>query len=206
MQLHFLFTYLLFSCFQTSAPHHVIFEEIGAMARAISYIHVVVPVNITGLLKTVYRVQWDMDIIAAGFQKLNKIKQNEHLKMDMDAWLDIMKLDFHGLFSTIQDLRATLPQVNNTDTPSKEFRIKCNLPSTILQGVFGTLMGWFNHRHLTNLCHQLKEVQGQRNQFLQMQAVTLYQVDELQKLMSDFVYELHHHQHIVARYWSLDQV
>jgi len=50
-----------------------------------------------------------MDTIATGFKKLNKIKQNEHLKMDMNAWLDIMKLDFHGLIDTIQDLRATLP-------------------------------------------------------------------------------------------------
>jgi hypothetical protein len=104
MQLHFLLSYTLFSCFQASAPHHIVFEEIVEMARAISYIHTVVPFNITGLLKTVYRVQWDMDIIAVGFQKLNKIKQNEHLRMDSNAWLDVMKLDFQGLIATIQDL------------------------------------------------------------------------------------------------------
>jgi hypothetical protein len=33
--------------------HHVVFEEIGQMAGALSYIHVVVPVNISGLLNSV---------------------------------------------------------------------------------------------------------------------------------------------------------
>jgi len=59
MQLHFLLSYTLFSCFQASAPHHIVFEEIGEMAGAISYIHAIVPVNITGLLQTVYWVQQD---------------------------------------------------------------------------------------------------------------------------------------------------
>jgi hypothetical protein len=67
-------------------------------------------------------------------------------------------------------------------------------------------MGWFNHRCLTNLRDQLKEVQGQQNRLLQVQAVTLHRVDELQKLMSNFIYEPHHQQHIVARYWTRDQV
>ncbi len=33
---------------QTSA-HHIVFEEIGEMAGALSYIHAVIPVNISGL-------------------------------------------------------------------------------------------------------------------------------------------------------------
>jgi hypothetical protein len=163
MQLHFLLPCILLACFQAFTPHHVVFEEIGEMVSAISYIHAVVPVNNTWLLQTVYRVQQDMDIIAARIHKLNKIKQNEHLRMDTNAWLDIMKLDFQGLIATIQDLRATLLQVSNAPVPSKEFQIKRNLPLAILQGVFGTLMGWLNHHQLTNLHDQLKEVQGQQN-------------------------------------------
>jgi hypothetical protein len=49
-----LHTIFLFSLtFPTACTHHVIFEEIGEMAGALSYIHVVVPVNISGLLKSV---------------------------------------------------------------------------------------------------------------------------------------------------------
>jgi hypothetical protein len=49
-----LHTIFLFSLtFPTARTHHVVFEEIGEMAGALSYIHVVVPVNISGLLKSV---------------------------------------------------------------------------------------------------------------------------------------------------------
>ena len=36
-----------------ATPHHVVFEEIGEMAGALSYIHAVVPVNISGLTRAV---------------------------------------------------------------------------------------------------------------------------------------------------------
>ncbi len=49
-----LHTIFLFSLtFPTVCTHHVVFKEIGEMARALSYIHPVVPVNISGLLKSV---------------------------------------------------------------------------------------------------------------------------------------------------------
>ncbi len=35
--------------------------------------------------------------------------------------------------------------------------------STILSGVFGTLMGWFTHRRLTNLQEQVNEVKNEQH-------------------------------------------
>ncbi len=47
-------TVFLFSLTLLGAnSHHVVFEEIGQMAGALSYIHVVVPTNISGLLNSV---------------------------------------------------------------------------------------------------------------------------------------------------------
>ncbi len=47
-------TIFLFSLtFPTACTHHIVFEEIGEMASALSYIHAVVPVNISGLLQSV---------------------------------------------------------------------------------------------------------------------------------------------------------
>ncbi len=47
-------TIFLFSLTLPSAnSHHVVFEEIRQMAGALSYIHVVVPINISGLLNSV---------------------------------------------------------------------------------------------------------------------------------------------------------
>ena len=45
----FLLAYML----MPAQTHHVVFEEIGEMAGALSYIHVVVPINISGLLQSV---------------------------------------------------------------------------------------------------------------------------------------------------------
>jgi hypothetical protein len=49
-----LHTIFLFSLtLPTARTHHVVFEEIGEMAGALSYIHAVVPINISGLIKSV---------------------------------------------------------------------------------------------------------------------------------------------------------
>ena len=40
----------LLLCFPSpTSAHHIVFEEIGEMAGALSYIHAVIPVNISGL-------------------------------------------------------------------------------------------------------------------------------------------------------------
>jgi len=49
ISLHTIF--LLSLTFPTACTHHVVFEEMGEMAGALSYIHAVVQVNISGLLK-----------------------------------------------------------------------------------------------------------------------------------------------------------
>ena len=46
-----------------ATPHHVVFEEIGEMAGALSYIHAVVPVNISGLVQTVTNFKHDINLL-----------------------------------------------------------------------------------------------------------------------------------------------
>jgi hypothetical protein len=49
-----LYTIFLLSCtFTPVQTHHVVFEEIRGMAGALSYIHVVIPINISGLLQAI---------------------------------------------------------------------------------------------------------------------------------------------------------
>ncbi len=45
--------FLFWFSFSPAHTHHVIFEEIGEMFGALSYIHVVIPINILGLLQAV---------------------------------------------------------------------------------------------------------------------------------------------------------
>ncbi len=137
------------------------------MAGALSYIHAIVPFNISGLIKTVHCIQQDLDTIQAAYQKLNNMEANRHNRDQIEAWLQILKIDVLGLVSTINDLRATLPWVNSAPTNSftspNDYRLKTNLPLQIISSIFGTLMGWFNNQRLNNLRDQLHEVQGNQN-------------------------------------------
>ncbi len=52
--------------------------------------------------------------------------------------------------------------------------------STILSGVFGTLMGWFTHKRLTNLQEQVNEVKNEQHRLLQIQTI-LHKLQKNQK-------------------------
>jgi hypothetical protein len=53
LSISFYTLFLFLFSFSPAHTHHVIFEEIGEMAGALSYIHIVVPINISGLLQAV---------------------------------------------------------------------------------------------------------------------------------------------------------
>ena len=60
---------LLLAISQLACQHHVVFEEIGEMAGALSYIHAVVPVNISGLSQAVDNFKTDVRSLEALYKK-----------------------------------------------------------------------------------------------------------------------------------------
>ena len=60
---------LLLALSQLACQHHVVFEEIGKMAGALSYIHAVVPVNISGLSQAVDNFKTDVRSLEALYKK-----------------------------------------------------------------------------------------------------------------------------------------
>ena len=71
---------IAFPCFliHLNVMHHFVFEEIGEMAGALSYIHAIVLVNISGLIKTVNYLQQDLDTVQVAYQKLNNMDANKN--------------------------------------------------------------------------------------------------------------------------------
>ena len=68
-----LYTILLFCYSFTPAHlHHVVFEEIGEMASALSYIHVVVPINISGLLHAINNFREKVVVLKANYVDYKK--------------------------------------------------------------------------------------------------------------------------------------
>jgi hypothetical protein len=52
-----------------ASPHHVVFEEIGEMAGALSYIHAIVPINISRLAQAFQTFCYDVHVLQEIYTK-----------------------------------------------------------------------------------------------------------------------------------------
>jgi hypothetical protein len=187
---------LLLALGQLACQHHVVFEEIGEMAGALSYIHAVVPVNISGLSQAVDNFKTDVRSLEALYKKT---RQPTGLGADMffnQRILDLFALaaaDADAMTANIRSLRETLPAANTDGThlphEDNEYRIKRRSPFTIIGGVIGTLMGWFTQRRLNNLRVRLDEVEDQQHRLLYVQAVQIQRIEEIENSLKS-LYEM----------------
>ncbi len=112
---------LLLAHCQLACQHHVVFEEIGEMARALSYVHAVVPVNISGLSHAVKNFKTDVRSLEALY-----IKKQRPTNLGTDDWfnqriLDLFTLaaaDTDAMDANILSLRETLP-ASSADSTSR---------------------------------------------------------------------------------------
>jgi hypothetical protein len=202
---------LLLALGQLACQHHVVFEEIGEMAGALSYIHAVVPVNISGLSQAVDNFKTDVRSLEALYKKT---RQPTGLGADMffnQRILDLFALaaaDADAMTANIRSLRETLPAANTDGThlphEDNEYRIKRRSPFTIIGGVIGTLMGWFTQRRLNNLRVRLDEVEDQQHRLLYVQAVQIQRIEEIENSLKS-LYEMLRNSHSTwISYSSLD--
>jgi hypothetical protein len=179
--------------FPTSA-HHIVFEEIGEMARALSYIHAIIPVNISGLdqaanifcsqvadLRRHYntaqaKIDQTMNDAPNSAQKqlAGDIKHERQLQ---ETFLSTSESEADNLLALIDSLKGSLPKVNEAPTLAMSnptsFRIKRGIGAMLLQGIFGTFMGLYNRQKLSNLCEQVETVAARQNRLLQITEVNL---------------------------------
>jgi hypothetical protein len=59
---------ILFSL-SPSLSHQVVFEEIGEMAETLSYIHAIVPINISGLAQAIQNFRYDVNTLQELYTK-----------------------------------------------------------------------------------------------------------------------------------------
>ena len=97
-----------------------------------------------------------------------------HFRRQLTGLMDLLIKDADVIRTTVLSLKSSLPQVyNKNDNREKRSSAGLIVGSTILSGVFGTLMGWFTHRRLTNLQEQINEVKNEQHRLLQIQRVSL---------------------------------
>jgi hypothetical protein len=202
------FVALLLSPFVS--PHHVVFEEIGKMAGALSYVHTVVPVNISGLARAINNFKEDVRTLEALYYKNRQPTGLSHDDWFNQRILDLFMLasaDADAMLANINSLRETLPAVTaDTHLPHEdhEYQIGRRSPFTIIGGVIGTLMGWFTQRHLNNLLDRLEEVEDQQHLLLHVKAVQLQRIEEVKTAFKQLYQSLKHGHAAWISYSSLD--
>jgi hypothetical protein len=122
---------LFFYSFTPAQTHHVVFEEIGEMASALSYIHVVIPINISGLLHAIDDFRAKVVVLKSNYVDHKKFANrldyfggwsaNNHTKhalfhfrQQLSGLMDLMITDADNLQNGIVSLRNSLPQVVET--------------------------------------------------------------------------------------------
>jgi len=217
VSLHTLFLFSL--TFPAARTHHVIFEEIGEMAGALSYIHVVVPVNISGLLQAVNAFRNKIVVLKTNYADTSSYAKRlqdhggantnnptkhvlVHFRRQLSGLMDLMIKDADILRNAITSLKTSLPRVDKTARDKRSVGLIIRL--TVLSGVFGTLMGWFTHRRLNNLRDQISEVRNEQHRLLQIQQVSLAQIDTLKKVLSKVIIEMERQCNTWVNYFALD--
>jgi hypothetical protein len=95
--------------------------------------------------------------------------------------MDLLIKDADTLRTTILSLKSSLTQVKKDNREKRSAGLI--IGSTVLNGVFGTLMGWFTHRRLTSLRDQINEVKTEQHRLLQIQQITMTLLDSLEKVL-----------------------
>jgi hypothetical protein len=100
------------------------------------------------------------------------------------------------MLTSIHGLRDTLPAAAaETHLPhdDHEYRIRRRSPFSIIGGVIGTLMGWFTQCRLNNLRERMEEVEDQQHRLLQVQAVQLQRIEEIETAIKQLYQALKNH-------------
>ncbi len=129
-----LLIFLLLRFPSPTSTHHILFEEIGEMTGALSYIHAVIPVNISGLFRAantfrsqVSDLRRNYDIAQAKIEKTmtdapesahkqqlaRDIKYQRHIQ---EGFLQTSESEADNLLALLDNLKGTLPRVNEAPT------------------------------------------------------------------------------------------
>jgi hypothetical protein len=149
-----LLIFLLLRFPSPTSAHHIVFEEIGEMTGALSYIHAVIPVNISGLdlaanifcsqvadLRRHYNIaqsKIDKTLTDApdSAQKQQLGRDIKYQRQLQDNFLQTSESEADNLLALLDNLRGTLPRVNEAPTLAMSdptsFQIKRGIGAMLL--------------------------------------------------------------------------
>jgi len=142
-----LLIFLLFRLPSPTSTHHIVFEEIGEMAGALSYIHAVIPVNISGLDRAANTFRSQIADLRRNYHlaqtKIDKTIpdsiQGQQLARDLkyqrqiqEGILQTSEAEADNLLALLDNLKGTLPRVNEAPKVYSEVSLAHSWVSTIV--------------------------------------------------------------------------
>jgi hypothetical protein len=129
-----LLIFLLLRFPSPTSTHHIVFKEIGEMAVALSYIHAVIPVNISGLDRAanIFRSQVadlhrhynaaeakidkTMNDAPDSGHKRQLARDIKHQRQIQESFISASESEADDLLSLLDNLKGSLPKVNEVPT------------------------------------------------------------------------------------------
>jgi len=105
----------------------------------------------------------------------------KYQRLIQEGFLQTSESEADNLLALLDNIKGTLPRVNEAPTLAMSdptsFRIK-RFIGGLLRGIFGTFMGLYNRRKLSNLREQVETVVARQNLLLQITGVSLQRLAE----------------------------
>jgi hypothetical protein len=121
-------------------------------------------------------------------QKQQLLRDINYQRPLQENFLSASESEADDLLALLDSLKGSLPRVNEAPTLAMSdptsFWIKRGIAAMLLRGIFGTFMGLYNSRKLSYLCEQVETVAARQNRLLQITAVTLQRLDNLESMMT----------------------
>jgi len=185
----FLFlSFSLFSLFPDVKAHNhqLVFEEIGELAPSVSYLHVSIPLDLTGVKRLLNRYG---HIIDTTFQHIQSDPLHyDHTDFYVRTYWD---KQYHAIINEVvsglrkiggnlkhrhwklsqrlDHITKIMPfvQASPDDTNGEyQMRYKRSLPFLLAKGLFGTFMGLYNRRQYSKLKDELRDTIQKQNRLI----------------------------------------
>ena len=181
---------VLFLCVMAlAASHHVVFEDVGEIATSITYIHVAIPLNLTGIRNLAHHFGNALTLTTDPRMHFHKNQGDDHFKRLYwdDNYVRLLERERTGLkrmfkfletrkdrvikkvehLTKIMPLSGTAPSHAVSDF---HFRIRrfTSLPLFIAKGIFGTFMGLYNRRQQARLKEEMRSTLAKQRRLIQL--------------------------------------
>ena len=219
---------VLFLCVMAlAASHHVVFEDVGEIATSITYIHVAIPLNLTGIRKLAHHFGNAITLTTDPRMHFHKNIGDDHYKRTYwdDNYIRLLERERTGLkrmfkflgarkdrvlkkvehLTKIMPLSGTAPSNTVSDF---HFRIRrfASLPLFIAKGIFGTFMGLYNRRQQARLKEEMRSTLAEQRRLIQLLRVRHEEtMDPIERRLQGIAYELRSYD-LASGYTLLTQV